>query len=143
MQAQTAEFNATEADWRAGYLTLVSNVSTTYFQILQFDEQIEQQARTVAKNGQILSTFQAMYQNGLVPKIRVMQQQAEINRLNKDLLELRRSRDVPKTRWRRWSACPRQSQGSGRAPAGPRAAARSAGRAAVAAAGAPSGCGGR
>ncbi|WP_340526782.1 efflux transporter outer membrane subunit [Cupriavidus necator] len=94
VQAQTAEFNATEADWRAGYLTLVSNVSTTYFQILQFNEQIEQQSRTVAKNGQILSTFQAMYQNGLVPKIRVMQQQAEINRLNKDLLELRRSRDV-------------------------------------------------
>ncbi|WP_439685712.1 Efflux transporter outer membrane subunit [Cupriavidus oxalaticus] len=94
VQAQTAEFRATEADWRAGYLTLVSNVSTTYFTILQFDEQIEQQARTVAKNGQILGTYQAMYQNGLVPKIRVMQQQAEINRLNKDLLELRRSRDV-------------------------------------------------
>ncbi|MBP0632518.1 MULTISPECIES: efflux transporter outer membrane subunit [unclassified Cupriavidus] len=94
VQAQTAEFRATEADWRAGYLTLVSNVSTTYFTILQFDEQIEQQTRTVAKNGQILSTYQAMYQNGLVPKIRVMQQQAEINRLNKDLLELRRSRDV-------------------------------------------------
>ncbi|PZX22733.1 putative Outer membrane efflux protein [Cupriavidus phytorum] len=94
VQAQTAEFRATEADWRAGYLTLVANVSTTYFQILQFDEQIEQQSRTVARNGQILSTYQAMYQNGLVPKIRVMQQQAEINRLNKDLLELRRSRDV-------------------------------------------------
>lgn len=94
VQAQAAEFRATEADWRAGYLTLVANVSTTYFQILQFDEQIEQQSRTVARNGQILSTYQAMYQNGLVPKIRVMQQQAEINRLNKDLLELRRSRDV-------------------------------------------------
>lgn len=94
VQAQTAEFRATEADWRAGYLTLVAGVSTTYFQILQFDEQIEQQSRTVARNGQILSTYQAMYQNGLVPKIRVMQQQAEINRLNKDLLELRRSRDV-------------------------------------------------
>ena len=94
VQAQAAEFRATEADWRAGYLTLVANVSTTYFQLLQFDEQIEQQTRTVAKNGQILSTYQAMYQNGLVPKIRVMQQQAEINRLTKDLLELRRSRDV-------------------------------------------------
>lgn len=94
VQAQTAEFHATEADWRAGYLTLVSNVSTTYFQILQFDEQIDQQSRTVQKNGQILTTYQAMYQHGLVPKIRVMQQQAEINRLNKDLLELRRSRDV-------------------------------------------------
>jgi len=94
VQAQTAEFHATEADWRAGYLTLVSLVSITYFQILQFDEQIDEQARTVQKNGQILATYQAMYQNGLVPKIRVMQQQAEINRLTKDLLELRRQRDV-------------------------------------------------
>lgn len=94
VQAQTAEFHATEADWRAGYLTLAANVSTTYFQILQFDEQIDQQSRTVQKNGQILGTYQAMFQNGLVPKIRVMQQQAEINRLTKDLIELRRSRDV-------------------------------------------------
>ena len=94
VQAQTAEFHATEADWRAGYLTLAADVSTTYFQILQFDEQIDQQARTVQKNGQILNTYQAMFQNGLVPKIRVMQQQAEINRLTKDLIELRRSRDV-------------------------------------------------
>jgi len=94
VQAQTAEFNATEADWRAGYLTLVSDVSTTYFQILQFDEQIDQQSRSLAKNKQILATYQAMFQNGLVPKIRVMQQQAEINRLTKNLLELRRSRDI-------------------------------------------------
>ncbi len=94
MQAQTAEFNATEADWRAGYLTLVSDVSTTYFQILQFDEQIDQQSKTLARNKQILTTYQAMFQNGLIPKIRVMQQQAEINRLTKDLLELRRSRDI-------------------------------------------------
>lgn len=94
VQAQAAEFSATEADWRAGYLTLVADVSTTYFQILQLDEQIDQQARTLAKNKQILSTYQAMFQNGLIPKIRVMQQQAEINRLTKDLLELRRSRDI-------------------------------------------------
>jgi multidrug efflux system outer membrane protein len=94
VQAQTAEFRATEADWRAGYLTLVSSVSTTYFQILQFDEQIDQQQRTIAKNGQILTTYRAMVQNGVVPQIRVMQQQAELNRLTKDLLELRRSRDV-------------------------------------------------
>jgi outer membrane protein TolC len=37
VQAQKAEFRASEADWRAGFLTLVSDVSTTYFQILQLD----------------------------------------------------------------------------------------------------------
>ena len=94
VQAQTAEFRASEADWRAGYLTLVSNVSTTYFQILQFDEQIDQSQKTLAKNKQILTIYEAMYQNGLVPQTQVLRQRAEINRLTTDLLELRRSRAV-------------------------------------------------
>ena len=92
VQAQTAEYHATEADWRAGYLTLVSNVSTTYFQILQFDEQIDQQQKTLEKNRQILSIYDSMYQNGLVPNTRVLQQRAEVNRLTTNLLELRRLR---------------------------------------------------
>jgi NodT family efflux transporter outer membrane factor (OMF) lipoprotein len=91
-QAQSAEFRATEADWRAGYLTLASDVSTTYFQILQFDEQAAQQDRTLTKNRQILATYDAMFQNGLVPQTRVLQQRAEINRLSNDLIEIRRLR---------------------------------------------------
>lgn len=93
-QAQTAEYRATEADWRAGYLTLVSDVATTYFQILQFDEQIAQQRKTLEKNRQIQSTFEAMLQNGLIPQTRVLQQRAEINRLSNDLIELDRLRKI-------------------------------------------------
>ena len=94
VHAQTAEYRASEADWRAGYLTLVSDVSTTYFQILQFDEQLEQQQQTLNKNKQILATFEAMFNNGLVPETQVLQQRAEINRLTRDLLELHRLRAV-------------------------------------------------
>jgi NodT family efflux transporter outer membrane factor (OMF) lipoprotein len=92
VQAQKAEFSATEADWRAGYLKLVADVSTTYFQILQFDEQIDQQQKALAKNREILTTYQAMEQNGLIPHTRVLQQSAEVNRLSTDLIELRRLR---------------------------------------------------
>jgi NodT family efflux transporter outer membrane factor (OMF) lipoprotein len=92
VQAQTAEFKATEADWRAGYLKLVADVSTTYFQILQFDEQISQQQMTLQQNKDILATYQAMEQNGLMPHTRVLQQSAEINRLANDLIELQRLR---------------------------------------------------
>jgi multidrug efflux system outer membrane protein len=92
VQAQKAEFSATEADWRAGYLKLVSDVSTTYFQILQFDEQIDQQQKTLEKNRQILATYGAMEQNGLIPHTRVLQQSAEVNRLSTDLIELGRLR---------------------------------------------------
>jgi NodT family efflux transporter outer membrane factor (OMF) lipoprotein len=94
VQAQQAEFRASEADWRAGYLTLVSSVSTTYFQILQLDEQLERQQRALAKNRQILTIFDTMRRNGLAPETQVLRQRAEINRLTKEELELRRSRDV-------------------------------------------------
>jgi NodT family efflux transporter outer membrane factor (OMF) lipoprotein len=92
VQAQKAEFRASEADWRAGYLKLVSDVATTYFQILQFDEQIDQQQKALAKNREILTTYQAMEQNGLLPHTRVLQQSAEVNRLSTDLIELGRLR---------------------------------------------------
>lgn len=94
VEAQTAEFNATEADWRAGYLTLVSDVSTTYFQILQFDEQARQQEQALAKNREILATYEAMLQQGLLPQTRVLQQRAEINRLSNDLIEIGRLRGL-------------------------------------------------
>lgn len=94
VQAQTAEFKATEADWRAGYLTLVSSVSITYFQILQLDEQIDHQQRALAKNQQILGIFETMRNNGLVPATQVLRQRAETARLTKELLELRRFRNV-------------------------------------------------
>jgi outer membrane protein, multidrug efflux system len=94
VQGQAAEFHATEADWRAGYLRIVADVSTTYFQILQLDEQIEQQHRSLAKNEQILAIYETLRSNGLVSDTEVLRQRAENNRLTKDLLELSRSRDV-------------------------------------------------
>jgi multidrug efflux system outer membrane protein len=94
IQGQTAEFHATEADWRAGYLQIVADVSTTYFQILQLDEQIDKQQRALAKNEQILAIDETMRSNGLISDTEVLRQRAENNRLTNDLLELRRSRDV-------------------------------------------------
>jgi outer membrane protein TolC len=51
VQAQTAEYRASESDWRAGYLTLVSNVSTTYFQILQFHYIIQNPSCKIKRDG--------------------------------------------------------------------------------------------
>jgi NodT family efflux transporter outer membrane factor (OMF) lipoprotein len=92
VKAQSAEYQATEAEWRAGYLKLAADVATTYFQILQFDEQIDQQQTSLAKSEQILSTYKTMGQSGLLPQTRVMQQGAEVNRLSNELIELRRLR---------------------------------------------------
>lgn len=94
VQAQKAEYHASEADWRAGYLTLVAGVSSTYFQILQFDDQIEQEQKTLAKNKQILAIYQSMLAGGLVPQTEVLRQRAEINALANELIDLQRSRDL-------------------------------------------------
>ncbi|WP_251031720.1 efflux transporter outer membrane subunit [Paraburkholderia strydomiana] len=94
VQAQKAEFHASEADWRAGYLELVSNVSSTYFQLLQFDDQIDQQQKTLVTNRQILTIYEGQRRSGLIPQTQVLRQQAEINRLTNQLLELGRSRDL-------------------------------------------------
>ncbi len=94
VQAQKAEFHASEADWRAGWLTLVANVATTYFQILQFDDQIKEEQQTLDKNKQILTIYQQMYANGVAPKTEVLRQSAEINGLANELLELHRERDT-------------------------------------------------
>lgn len=92
VQAQKAGLKATEADWRAGYLSLAANVSQTYFQIRTFDEQIDQQQSALASTGNILSIYEAQHKEGLIPKIQVLQQQAELGRLRNDLLELKRLR---------------------------------------------------
>ena len=94
VEAQRAGFEASEADWRAGYLTLASSVSTTYFQILQLDEQMAQQKKALDKGKQILGIYEAMHKNGLLPNTRVLQQRAEINRLTNEFLELQRARNL-------------------------------------------------
>lgn len=94
VEAQQADFQASEADWRAGYLTLVSDVANAYFRIRQFDELIDQQQQTLDRNRRILAIYQAMNGEGLVPETQVLQQQAEINRLEKESLEFNRLRKV-------------------------------------------------
>ena len=82
VDAQEAEYQASEADWRAGYLTLVSQVGSAYFQIRQFDEQMETQRETIERNREILAMYQGMYQEGLVPNTQVLQQRlGELGRL--------------------------------------------------------------
>ncbi len=94
VEAQKAEYRATESDWRAGYLTMVSDVATTYFQIRQFDEQLAQQRRTIERNDTILNIFRSMLKEGLVPKTQVLQQEAELNRLQNQYLEFQRLRTL-------------------------------------------------
>lgn len=94
VEAQQAEVRATQADWRAGYLSLVSDVAITYFQILQFDEQTKQQEKVLGDSQRILKTLESMQQEGVIENTRILQQRAEINQQSKDLLEIKRLRAI-------------------------------------------------
>ena len=94
VEAQEAEVQATEADWRAGYLTLVSDVAAAYFQILQLDGQLAQQRIALDQNERIARIFERRYQEGLIPRTSLLQQRAEVNRLKQTELEIQRLRTV-------------------------------------------------
>lgn len=98
IRAQQAEYKASEADYRAGYLSLVSEVASTYFQIRQFDEQIARQQASLAKNQGILGILESQQREGLVAASRVLQQQAENRGLQRDLLDLQRQRTLMENR---------------------------------------------
>jgi NodT family efflux transporter outer membrane factor (OMF) lipoprotein len=94
VDAQQAEYRASEADWRAGYLVMVADVASGYFQIRQLDEQLEQQRRSLKRTREILDIYTQMHAEGLVPRTTVLQQQAEVNRLQTILLDLQRLRKI-------------------------------------------------
>lgn len=93
-EAAQANYRATEADWRAAYLEVISAVADTYFQIRLFDEQIAQQQQTLASNQRILDVYERMLGNGLITTTVVKGQKAEINRLQERLLEFQRLRSL-------------------------------------------------
>lgn len=98
VQAQTAEYQATEADWRAGYLSLVADVAENYFAIRRIDEQLRRQRSALEENQRILGIYEQQRQAGLVPETRIRQQQAEIHGLQEGLVDLARQRRLAENR---------------------------------------------
>lgn len=90
--AAEANFRASEADWRAAYLEVISTVADTYFQIRLLDEQIGQQRQALVANKKILGIYENLRNDGIVATTTVLSQKAEINRLQNQLLELQRLR---------------------------------------------------
>jgi len=92
IQAAEARYQATEMDWRATYLSLVSSVAERYFEIRQFDEQIEQQVSSKQQAENLLEIYKAQHAEGMVPETKIRSQQAEVASLTNSLIELQRGR---------------------------------------------------
>lgn len=94
VNAQKAEYQASQADYRAGYLMLVSDVATTYFNIRKEDEQVSRQRDAVTTGEKILAIYEAQHREGLVPYTKLIQQRAEVTNLRQELLEIQRRRST-------------------------------------------------
>ncbi|MFV0277219.1 MAG: efflux transporter outer membrane subunit, partial [Parahaliea sp.] len=94
VSARKAAYRASEADWRATYLTTVSRVATTYFLIRSLDEQIDLQQQSLAAGERIYQIYRNQYAEKLVANTPVLRQQAELNNLKRRLLDLQRERKI-------------------------------------------------
>ena len=94
INAQKAEYKASEADYRAGYLTLISEVAQNYFEIRNLDERITAQQKAFNKGQRILGIYRNQQKEGLVAQTKVLQQRAEGHSQKRELLNLRRQRAV-------------------------------------------------
>lgn len=94
VKAREAEYKASEADWRAGYLLLVSDVANAYFEIRRSDEEITTQKESLETSKRILGIYEAQFREGLVPESQLMSQRAEVKSLERSLVDLERQRAV-------------------------------------------------
>jgi NodT family efflux transporter outer membrane factor (OMF) lipoprotein len=87
-EAQLLEYQATEADWRAGFLLVVGGVSRTYVFIRQLDEQqaLHNQTLTIAKT--MLELYKQQQTAGVATVDKVAKQRAEILRLDNQLKDI-------------------------------------------------------
>lgn len=93
-EAELREVQATEADWRAGYLVLVSNLTSSYVRLRQFEEQKEIHREALARNRDILKIYQERFRLGRDTPDQVEFQEAEVLRLTNELEELNRQRSL-------------------------------------------------
>ncbi len=93
-EAQWAKYQATEADYRAGYLTLIGNLSAAYFTVRRLDEQRILHGRALSNASEALKLYERRQQGGLESTAMINNQKAEILRLKRELLEIDRQRKV-------------------------------------------------
>ena len=94
VEAKQSAYQASEAEWRATYLNIASQVANAYFLLRQLDAQAAIQRDSLDGARQALRIYQAQFAEGLVSSKEVLRQQAEINALQRSLIDLQRERQV-------------------------------------------------
>ncbi|HEX7038386.1 MAG TPA: efflux transporter outer membrane subunit, partial [Pseudomonadales bacterium] len=92
VEAQRAAYQASRADWRAGYLVIVGGVVDTYFQIRRLDRRLVEQRRALEQSRTILDIYRKLYHRGLASSSQLSSQEAELHALRVGLADLERAR---------------------------------------------------
>lgn len=87
-EAELLEYLATEADWRAGFLYMVSGVSRTYITMRQLDEQQMLHRKTLKVSNQIRDLLEQQFKAGVTTSDVIARQRSEIIRLESQLKEM-------------------------------------------------------
>lgn len=76
--AAESRVQATEADYRAGYLSVVSKVASNYFSLRQLQEQIEIQEQAIEDAEAALAIYRSQLGEGIQSSDKVLQQESEV-----------------------------------------------------------------
>lgn len=90
--AAKAAFEESKANYRAEYLTLVSEIAQIYFNIRQTDSQLVMTRKFCKDNQDKLSIYKNQYQEGLIPEWKLSRQAAEVRSSEQEMLGLERNR---------------------------------------------------
>lgn len=91
-RASAAGVKATEANWRAVWLKVASTVARSYFRLRRYDEEIQLHQSSIDFASDSLRMFNARVAAGFATQLEVSSQEAELNRLQREMMELQHQR---------------------------------------------------
>lgn len=98
VDASIATQTSIEANWRAVWLKVTATVARTYFDLRRLDEQIALRQSSIHSSENSLNVFRARMEAGFGTRTEVDSQDAELNNLQRQLLELQRQRQLAENR---------------------------------------------
>jgi len=92
--AQQNAYQASLADYRAGHLSLVSEVATAYLQVRMLDERMVRQREAIERSLEVLDIYNEMFERGLMAQTQVLSQSSELSAQRAAFIDLQRYRDL-------------------------------------------------
>lgn len=92
--ASKAEQKAVKADYRAGYLKLVSDVGVAYFTIRQYDTLIDVATDYLTYQQLIENIYKQQVKEGIINTSTLLRHQALVKTTKQDRLEMKRGREI-------------------------------------------------